>query len=113
MPNTFLCCTALHANNPAKIYILHAFSKYPQAPDGTETPWDNRIFCYLGELLQEGAIVTVAVPAAVFDVLHHAAWIYDKETLAVELPQLQPNALFQRLPADATRAVQVRTRAMM
>jgi hypothetical protein len=35
IPNTILCCAVLHANTPAKVYIIHAMSKYPQAPDGT------------------------------------------------------------------------------
>lgn len=50
IPNTFLCCAVLHANTPAKVYILHAMSNFLQAPDGTASPWDGKLFCYLGEI---------------------------------------------------------------
>jgi hypothetical protein len=65
-PNKFLCCTSLHATGGHKIYILHALSRFPVALDGTTTPWDNRIFCCLGEVLQD-TVMTVAIPATTFE----------------------------------------------
>jgi hypothetical protein len=83
MPSAFLCCAALHAGAPARIYLLHALSRYPQAPDGTESPWDNQIFGYLGEILQESATL-VAIPRATFNEINYVGVrVYNNETLAI------------------------------
>lgn len=50
VPNAYPCCASL--NGTPRIYILHMPSKYIPALDGRVTLWDNKVFCFLGELLQ-------------------------------------------------------------
>ena len=113
IPNAFLCCSALHAGSPARIYLVHALSRYPQAPDGTVTPWDARIFGYLGDLLQEAATI-VALPTTIFNIINNGGVrVYSEEVLAPQLAQLQADALFPRLNANAANSVNVRTRFLI
>jgi len=65
VPGTYLCCASLHGAARPRIYLLHLMSKYVPAFDGSTTPWDNRLFCFLGEILH-GTAQTVALPANVF-----------------------------------------------
>jgi hypothetical protein len=105
-PNVFLCCSSLHNIGGPKVYLLHALSRFPPALDGTVTPWDNRIFCYLGELPQDEPI-TVAIPATAFK-LATVARVYDEETLMQELMQTPQGELFPTLGANAGIALQTR-----
>jgi hypothetical protein len=111
-PNTSLCCTSLHAGTPARIYLIHAMSRYPQAPDGTVSHWDNRIFCYLGELLQEAATI-VAIPAMAFNSLNNVVRVYKEDALELQLAQLPDDALFPRLAANAANGMNLRTRYIL
>ncbi len=110
IPNTFLCCAVLHANTPAKVYVLHALSKYPQALDGTVSPWDGKHFCYLGDISQ-GNVLTVAVPSTACDV-GNTVRVYDDNTLALQVAQ-QGNDLFPKLAANAAGSQALRTRPLM
>jgi hypothetical protein len=105
-PNVFLCCSSLHNIGGPKVYLLHAFSRFPPALDGTVTPWDNRIFCYLGELPQVEPI-TVAIPATAFE-LANVARVYDEVSLDQELLQTPQGELFPTLGANAGIALQTR-----
>lgn len=110
IPNAFLCCSVLHAGSPARIYLVHALSKYPQAPDGAISPWDNRLFGYLGELLQDNATI-VSLPTTLFTTINAGGVrVYNEETLALQLATLQGDTLFPRLNANAANGVNVRTR---
>jgi hypothetical protein len=101
IPNAFLCCSSLHAGSPARIYLVHALSRYPQAPDGTPSPWDSRILGYLGELLHENATV-VAHPATIFSVINNGGVpVYSEDALAPQLAQLLEDGLLPRLNANA------------
>jgi hypothetical protein len=111
VPNTFLFCASLHAQGPVKIYLLHALSRYPQTLDGTVTPWDNQIFCYLGDIVQ-GNVMTVTVPAGALDVVNHTR-VYDDDVFAVEITQLPTEGLFPRLPANAAGIQVLRSRYLM
>jgi len=111
IPHTFLCCTALHPKGQAKVYLLHAFSRYPQAPDGTVTPWDRRIFCYLGEINQ-GNIMTVAVPGSIFNLVNNTR-VYDEATFANEFVQQPRTEYFPKLTAQAAGSTLLRTRYAM
>jgi hypothetical protein len=77
-PSCFLCCTALH--NIPKIYVVHMLSRYPRAIDGRVTPWDNRIFAYLGDVVQSTP-VNVLLPDDIFTFLAPTP-VYNEETLA-------------------------------
>jgi hypothetical protein len=101
IPNAFLCCSSLHAGSPARIYLVHALSRYPQALDGTPSPWDSRILGYLGELLHENATV-VAHPATIFSVINNGGVpVYSEDALAPQLAQLLEDGLLPRLNANA------------
>jgi hypothetical protein len=53
VPQAYLCC-AQHQQQTT-IYCLHLPSKYIGALDGQQTPWDNRVFVFLGEVTQNTA----------------------------------------------------------
>jgi hypothetical protein len=110
VPHTFLCCSAVHSPNTYKIYLVHLLSKYVPALDGRATPWDNRNFCFLGDVLTDTAI-TVAIPGTTFAVTAQA-FIYNDETLAQELVALPENALFPRQVNNANTTV-MRTHYLM
>jgi len=110
VPLTFLCCSAVHNPNTYKIYLVHTLSKYVPALDGRATPWDNRYFCFLGDVLTDTAI-TVAIPGTAFAVTAQA-FIYNDETLAQELVTLPENALFPRQVNNAN-TMAMRTRYLM
>jgi hypothetical protein len=81
IPGTFMCCAALQGNTKHRIYVLHGLSKYVPAMDGRETPWDNRIFGFLGELLGDQA-VSIAIPSTAFNVVQ--CYVYNDARFAVE-----------------------------
>jgi len=113
IPNAFLCCAALHEGAPARIYLVPALSRHPQAPDGMASPWDNRIFGYLGEILQETPTI-VSIPATACNAINNVGiWVYTEEHLAIQLAQLDANALFPRLNANAANSEFIMTRYIM
>jgi hypothetical protein len=94
IPRTFLCCAALHASTKPRIYLIHVLSKYTPAMDGQETPWDNRIFGFLGDVLGKQAL-TVALPATAFNTVQ--CYVYNEGRLGIELPNLNDGELFPRV----------------
>jgi hypothetical protein len=113
IPNAFLCCATLHEGAPARVYVVHALSRYPQAPDGTPSHWDNRIFGYLGEILQETPTV-VSIPNTAFNAVNNVGVrVYTKDNLAIQLAQLDVSSLFPWLNANAANGEFVFTRYVM
>jgi len=110
VPNTFLCCSNLNTGTGYRVYLLHSLSKYIPSLDGRITPWDSRIFCFLGEVIQETA-VTVAIPATAFGFTPQT-YIYNDDTLVTELPNLQNGQLFPRLGNNENSTL-MRTRYLM
>jgi hypothetical protein len=110
LPNTFLCCAVLNNARP-RIYVLHKISRFPRAFDGRETPWDDALFGFLGDVTGT-AVQTVRLPANPFAITQQIT-IYDDTTLAEELPRLRNDTLFPRLPLTHQQAVVVRTRTLM
>jgi hypothetical protein len=110
LPNTFLCCAVLNNARP-RIYVLHKISRFPRAFDGRETPWDDALFGFLGDVTGT-AVQTVRLPANPFAITQQIT-LYDDAALAEELPRLRNDALFPRLPLAHQQAVVVRTRTLM
>jgi hypothetical protein len=50
VPQAYLCC--VQRQQQTRIYCLHLPSKYIGALDGKQTPWDSRVFMFLGEVTQ-------------------------------------------------------------
>ena len=111
-PNAFLCCAALHTGAAARVYLIHALTKYPQAPDGSTSPWDGLIFGYLGEMLHDN-VTLVTLPATVFNVVNNGVRVLNEDQLTIQIAQLQQDALFPRLTANAANGVTIQTRSMM
>jgi len=109
VPSTFLCCASIHGARP-RIYVLHAFSKYFPSWDGRTSPWDNRIFGFLGDVMEDTAL-TVAIPSTAFNVLQCVT--YSNARLSTELPHMGNTDLLPRLNANAADAVIVQTRSLM
>jgi len=110
VPNTYLCCSSLNTDTGYKVYLLHSLSKYIPALDGRITPWDSRIFCFLGDVIQEMA-VTVAILATAFGITPQT-YIYNDYALMTEMPNLQNGQLFPRLGNNGN-AQAMRTRYLM
>jgi len=53
VPQAYLCC--VQRQQQTRIYCLHLPSKYIGALDGKQTPWDSRVFMFLGEVTQNTA----------------------------------------------------------
>ena len=106
-PHTYLCCTTLHEATP-KIYLLHSLSRYPSSLTGRNTPWDDKILGYLGDVLGDSAL-TIMLPEEIFDETPDTL-VLDAEALVQELPALAIDALLPRVRANAANAVQRRTR---
>jgi len=96
MPCTYLCVAALHGSGRYRVYILHTISKYTPSTDGLTTPWDNKLFAYLGDTFQGNAL-SVIIPPTVFNTVQ--CQIYNNETFTTELPNLNNGNLFPRLEA--------------
>jgi len=110
VPETFLCCASLHGAARPRIYLLHMMSKYVPAFNGTRTPWDNWLFCFLGEILH-GTAQMAALPANVFSTV--ACMVYDDAKLLAELPNIGPTNMLPRLNAGAADSIFVQTRYLM
>jgi len=110
LPNTFLCCARLHTNMAVpRIYVVHKLSKYPRSFAGTVTPWDDRLFAFLGDTIGN-SIQTITLPRTLFN-LTPVSYVYDDATLAAEFPQLAPEAVFPRQVAGP-HTTPIRTRYM-
>jgi len=107
LPNAYLCCTTLHGNGRPRVYILHSMSKYTPSMDGRVTPWDSRIFCFLGDVLN-GSALTVAVPTTLF-MTTPQTYVYNEEALSDALTNLQDDALFPRLTVANQQTIPVTT----
>jgi hypothetical protein len=94
VPGTFLCCAALNGATKTRIYLLHVLSKYVPAMDGQVTPWDNRLFGFLGEILKDQAM-TIAIPLSA---------VYDDIRFSTELININDGDNFPRLNASAQDA---------
>jgi hypothetical protein len=101
VPGTFLCCAALNGATKPRIYLLHVLSKYVPAMDGQVTPWDNRLFGFLGEILKDQAM-TIAIPTSAFNVVQCA--VYDDIRFSTELININDGDYFPRLYASAQDA---------
>jgi hypothetical protein len=110
IPNTFLCCALLNGQTRPRVYVIHTISKYVPSIDGRITPWDNRIFGYLGELLG-GSPMTVILPNTSFN--SAPCYVYNDATFAAQLPNLNNGDLFPRLTATHQDAVHIHTRSLM
>jgi len=108
-PGTYLCCSTVH--NTPRIYLVHMLSRYPPAIDGRETPWDNHIFGYLGDLVQDQPI-HVLLPDTIFEIMAPVN-VYDEETLAQELPHLANGTFFSRGRVQQDNVIPITTRQLM
>jgi hypothetical protein len=93
VPTAYLCCTSL--NGSPHIDVLYMPSKYTPALDGCTTPWDNKLFGFLGEILRETAMI-VPIPTTALD-LTLATCVYDDATLKNKLVTLGDGDLFPSL----------------
>jgi hypothetical protein len=109
VPIAYLCCASLQGST--RVYVIHMLSKYTPALDGRVTPWDNKLFGFLGDSVRDIAMI-VMVPNTAFDPTP-ATWVYDEATLTVELPTLPHGDLFAKLNANTPGAVPLRTRPLM
>jgi hypothetical protein len=110
IPSVFLCCASLHGNGRPRIYLLHTLSKYPTALDGAPTPWDGRIFGFLGDVIQDSAI-TVAIASTAFNVVMGP--VYDDARLLTELPSLDTSDWFPRVTATTAGTAVLQSRHLM
>jgi hypothetical protein len=110
IPCTYLCVAALHGSARYRVYILHTISKYTPSIDGQTTPWDNKLFAFLGDTFQGNAL-SVIIPSTVFNTVQ--CQVYNNETFTTELPNLNNGNLFPRLGAGNQDAMACRTRHLM
>ncbi len=108
-PNAYLCCISL--NGSPRIHVVHTPSKYIPALDGRVTQWDNKLFCFLGELMQDTMMI-VTLPATAFEACAETR-VYDDATLMAEIINLNQGDLFPKLNANIPGAVVLRTRFLM
>jgi hypothetical protein len=107
VPGTFLCCAVLNGASKPRIYLLHVLSKYVPAMDGQVTPWDNRIFGFLGEILKDQAM-TIAIPLSAFNVVQCA--VYEDIRFSAGLININEGDNFPRLNAGAQDAQMIQAR---
>jgi len=109
VPSTYMCCASIHGTKP-RIYVLHTLSKYVPSFDGRPTPWDNRIFGFLGDVMSDSAL-TIAIPNTSFNIVQCTT--YTNARLSNELVRIGDNDLLPRLNAGAQDTVLVQTRSLM
>jgi hypothetical protein len=109
-PSLFLCCASMHGGGRPRVYLLHTLSKYPTALDGAPTPWDGRIFGFLGDLIQVSAM-TVAIVSTAFNVIMGP--VYDEARLLTELPSLDVSDLFLRVTATTAGTTVLQSHHLM
>jgi len=110
IPNTFLCCALLNGQTRPRVYVIHTISKYVPSINGRITPWDNRIFGYLVELLG-GSPMMVILPNTSFSSV--PCHVYNDATFPTQLPNLNNGDSFPRLTAAQQDAVPIQTRPLM
>jgi hypothetical protein len=110
IPSVFLCCASLHGGERPRVYLLHTLSKYPTSLDGVPSPWDGRIFGFLGNVIQDSAM-TVAILSTAFNAVVGA--VYDETRLATELPTLSISDLFPRVTATTAGTIALQSRYLM
>lgn len=110
LPNTYLCCATL-TNGQARIYVIHKLSKFPRSFAGTETPWDDKCFVFLGDMVGE-TIQSVTIPDTMFRETPQVM-VYNEVALAEEVTNLANDAVFPRLAQAHPEAVPIRTRYVM
>jgi hypothetical protein len=93
----FLCCTGLHANLQPRVYCIHTLSRYVGSLDGEATPWDDRYFATLGDVMGDVS-VTVALPDTAFN-LTPAAGIraYTTERIVAGIANIPDGSLFPNI----------------
>jgi hypothetical protein len=81
IPCTYLCVATLQGNARYRVYILHTISKYSPLIDGRTTPWDNKLFAFLGDTFQGNAL-SVIIPSTVFNTVQ--CQVYNNEAFTTE-----------------------------
>jgi len=109
-PCTYLCVAALHGNARYRVYILHTISKYSPSIDGQATPWDNKLFAFLGDTFQGNAL-SVIIPPTVFNTVQYQ--VYNNKAFTTELPNLNNGNLFSWLGDGSQDAMACRTCHLM
>lgn len=73
VPIKFLCCVSLPSTGRPRVCLLHLLSKYTPALDGRTTPWANRIFGFLGDVIGQNAM-SVIIPYTAFNTVQCPVW---------------------------------------
>lgn len=110
VPIAFLCCATL--STAPRIYVIHMPSKFSPSIDGRITPWDGRLFAFLGEILRDNPMI-VAFPSTGFELTTNNVWVWDDENFSPQLDLLDAAQLFPKLNANAMNAISKRTRRLM
>jgi hypothetical protein len=108
-PQAYLMCS--HTATGTRIYCLHTPTQYPEALDGSVTPWDQLGFAFLGDVFQ-GSITTVFFPKRVFDILEPVA-ARVAQRLTADLNQLRGATVLEPLDDDDLATTLVITRRFM
>ncbi len=66
VPQAYLCCGT--STTGPRVHCLHLPSKYMAALDGSTTPWDDRSFAFLGEVVHK-LVSIVVFPEDAFDTI--------------------------------------------
>ncbi len=77
--NAFLCCATL--SSVPRIYAVHMPSKFIPSLDGWTTPWDNRLFAFLGDILRDHR----HLPTSGFELSTTNVWVWDDDTFDPKL----------------------------
>jgi hypothetical protein len=106
----YLICA--HSAQGPRIYCLHTPGRYVEALDGTSTPWDNKSYAFLGEVIR-GQVSIVNFPENAFEEIN--VWVKTDAVMLQNLPQLEQNPVFPpNLPdPDDPEVIEVTTRRAM
>jgi hypothetical protein len=108
-PQSYLMC--FHTANGTRIFCVHTPSQYQEELDGTNTPWDQLGFAFLGDVFQ-GSITTVYFPNRAFDILEPVA-ARVAQRLTADLSQLQGATVLEPLEEGDLATTMVVTRRFM
>jgi hypothetical protein len=111
IPTAYLCWATLNNAQQPRVYVIHLVSKFHPSLVLRVTPWDNRIFCFLGDIIQ-GMIATVAIPTTAFD-LSPETWTYNEATLITELPNRPQDNFFPYMAPNTANTEELRTWLLM
>jgi hypothetical protein len=89
-PQAYLCCAASWDGN-MRIYCVHCPSKFLGALDGATTPWDDRSFGFLGEVMH-GHISVTFFPENAFEPV--TTWAKTADYITQHLDVLQQDPAF-------------------